>query len=94
MRFAQSAASRIVAGTLGAYAVAALLTVALSLLLAKMGVSRVEAVTGATLASFALFAVAAMAVFHARDAVRAWVGLLAAGLPAGLLILLLSGAPA
>lgn len=80
-----SVASRTVAGTLGAYAVTALATVALSLVLAALGMVRVEAVTAATLASYAIFACVAMTVFHARSAGRAWLGLVAAALPLALL---------
>lgn len=60
-------AVRVLAGTLGAYGLAALVTVALSLALAALGMNRVEAVHAATLASFAIFAVIAMVVFHARN---------------------------
>ncbi|MFT3964630.1 MAG: hypothetical protein QM690_01955 [Sphingobium sp.] len=67
-----SVAFRIVAGTFGAYALTSLATVAVSLLLARIGMGRVEAVTAATLASFAIFAGVAMAAFHARSAARAW----------------------
>lgn len=74
--------SRIVAGTLGAYGLTSIATVALSLLLAAVGMSRVEAVVAATIASFAIFAFAAMAAFHARSAARAWMWI------AGLSILL------
>ncbi len=83
-----SVLSRVVAGTLGAYALTSLVTVALSLLLAAAGMNRVEAVIAATLASFAIFATVAMAVFHARTALRAWGWLVAVALPAGLVVLL------
>jgi len=75
------AAARVVAGTLGAYGVTALSTVALSKLLIRLGIAPVEAVTGATLASFALFSVAAMAVFHAHSVARAWFWLAGAAVP-------------
>lgn len=84
--------ARILAVTLGAYAMTALVTVALSLLLARAGLAKVEAVTAATLSSFAIFAIAAMAAFHARSVIRAWGWLAAVALPAGLTVLLLSGA--
>jgi hypothetical protein len=86
-------AVRVLAGTLGAYGLAALVTVALSLALAALGMNRVEAVHAATLASFAIFAVIAMVVFHARNLTRTWAWLavgsvllaLAWQLPAGIL---------
>lgn len=87
-----SVAARVLAGTLGAYALTALVTVALSRLLVGAGVSAVEAVTGATLASFALFAIAAMAVFHARSAARAWAWLAILAVPCGLVVVL-TGTP-
>lgn len=67
---------RVVAGTFGAYGLTSLLTVLLSFALAALGMARSEAVIAATLASYALFAGIAMAVFHARSAARAsaWMG--------------------
>lgn len=86
-------ASRTIAGTLGAYALASLVTVALSLLLDRMGMTRVEAVIAATLASFTIFAFVALAAFQARTATRAWLCLLLIALPSALaVLLLLSGA--
>jgi hypothetical protein len=79
-----SVAFRVLAGTLGTYAFTSLATVTLSLLLARIGVNRVEAVTVATLASFIIFAIAAMAAFHARSPVRAWGWLLSLSLPLAL----------
>lgn len=84
-----SAASRVLAGTLGAYTLAALVTVALSLVLASLGIARAEAATAATLASYAVFAGIAMAVFHAQSASKAWRGLVLTGLPLALGIWLL-----
>lgn len=84
-----SVLSRILAVTLGAYALTSLVTVALSLLLARIGMDRVEAVTAATLASFAIFALIAMMSFHARSAARAWAWLLSVSVPTGLIVLLL-----
>ncbi|MCW2389643.1 hypothetical protein M2333_002689 [Sphingobium sp. B11D3B] len=81
--------ARSLAGTLGAYGLASLVTAALSLLLSQAGVDPVEAVTAATLLSFAIFAFAAMAAFHARSATRAWMWFLAASIPAGVALLLL-----
>ena len=84
-----SVASRTLAGTLGAYVVAALATVALSLVLAGCGMARSEAVTAATLASFILFAAIAMTVFHASSPARAWRGLALAAMPLALTVWLL-----
>lgn len=84
-----SLASRVLAGTLGAYALTALLTSALAVLLIRLGVDPVEAATGATIASFAAFAVAAMSVFHARSVLRAWVWLAAICAPCALVVLFL-----
>lgn len=86
-------AFRVLAGTLGAYGVTSLATVALSLLLARIGMNRVEAVTAATLAGFAIFAVIAMATFHASSTVRAWGWLLALGLPLALAVFLMLPGP-
>jgi hypothetical protein len=84
-----SVAFRVIAGTLGAYVLTSLATVALSLGLAAFGMDRVEAVTSATLASFAIFAGVAMAAFHARSAARAWGWLFGLAAPLGLLSWLL-----
>jgi hypothetical protein len=84
-----SVAFRVLAGTLGAYALTALATVALSLVLAALGMARVEATTAATLASFAIFAGVAMTVFHAGTAAKAWRGLAFAALPLAPVIWLL-----
>jgi len=84
-----SVVSRVLAGTLGAYGLAALATATLSLLLATMGMGRVEAVIAATLPSFAIFSVAAMTAFHARSALRAWSWLAVFALPTGIGFLLM-----
>lgn len=75
-----SLAARILAGTLGAYAVTAMLTVVTTRILIRVGADRVEAVTGATLVSFALFACLSMLAFHARRTARSWACFLAIGL--------------
>lgn len=74
-------AARVLAGTLGAYGVTVLATVALSKALIGFGMARVEAVTATTLASFALFAAVAMAVFHAPSVWRTWLWLAATAAP-------------
>lgn len=86
-----STPSRVLAGTLGAYGVTSLATVALSLALVRLGTPKVEAVTAATLASFLIFAMIAMAVFHARSATRSWAWLAGGALVFGV-IWLLTGA--
>lgn len=69
-------ASRAIAGALGGYALASLVTAVLSLALPLLtGASRASALLTATLLSFAVYAVAVIWVFSARSALRAWVGL-------------------
>ncbi|OYX65173.1 MAG: hypothetical protein B7Y88_10785 [Sphingomonadales bacterium 32-64-17] len=92
-RIRSSVLARSLAGTLGAYGVSSLFTAALSLVLARIGMDRVEAVTAATLLSFAVFALIAMAVFHARSAARAWMWLIAIAVPTGLAVLALLPGP-
>ncbi len=82
-------ASRILAGTIGAYGLTSLMTVAVSLVLVRTGMDKVEAVTAATLASFATFAIIAMMAFHARRAVNVWAGLALAAVPVGLILFLM-----
>jgi len=82
--------SRVIAGTLGAYGLALLATIVVSLLLARAGMDRAQAVIAATLASFALFAAISVAVFHAASATRAWLGLFAAAVPLALAAFALS----
>ncbi|MBY4899215.1 DUF3649 domain-containing protein [Cupriavidus sp. AU9028] len=65
-------ASRAVAGIAGGYGLAALATAWLAVALPG---PRAEAVTAATLLSFAIYAGAVMWVFAARTAWRAWAGL-------------------
>ncbi len=78
--------ARVVAGTLGAYVLTAQITVLLSFLLMRAGMDKVEAVTAATLGSFAIFAILCMAVFHAHSVKRAWLWLVGASVPMALLI--------
>lgn len=83
--------ARILAVTLGAYGMSALIAVALSLMLARAGLDKVEVVTAATLPSFAIFAIAAMAVFHTGKVARAWGWLALISALAGAIILLTAG---
>lgn len=66
-------ASRAVAAVVGGYAFAAVAGVFLARVLPM---PRADAVLAMTLASFAIYAAAAIWVFAARTAVRAWLGLL------------------
>ncbi|MYL98521.1 hypothetical protein GR702_12165 [Novosphingobium sp. FGD1] len=84
-----SLVSRIVGATLGAFALTGLLTAATSVLLIRMGADPVEAATGTTIASFAVFAIAAMWVFHARSVLRAWIWLAVIGAPCAVIVLTL-----
>jgi hypothetical protein len=73
MRYRWAVLSRCVAGIVGGYALAAASAAALAVWLPM---SRVEAVTTATMLAFAIYAMAVMGVFAARNAWRAWAGLL------------------
>lgn len=77
--------ARALALTLGAFGLTVIITVTLSLLLASVGLNRAETVVGATLASFIIYPLIAMASFHARSALRAWCWLAGAALPLALL---------
>lgn len=65
-------ASRVLAAIVGGYAVAALVSGALAVVLPM---TRAEATVTATLTSFIVYAVAVMGVSAARSAVRAWLWL-------------------
>lgn len=89
-----SVTSRALAAILGGYAFIWLLTAALSLLLPRaFGMSPFDAVLAATMSSFLVWAVIAMAAFHARSARRPWAWLLAGGLACMCLLWLLTGRP-
>lgn len=90
-------ASRVAAAVVGGYALAALATAVLALLLPRCGaLSHTDAVLTSSLASFALYAGAVLWVFSARSAARAWLGLALPALALGstLLLLRLAAAPA
>ncbi len=72
-------ASRVVAAVLGGYVFANVIAIFLSEVLPM---PRASAVLAMTLASFALYAAAAIWVFAARTAMRAWLGL---AVPSGVL---------
>ncbi len=76
-----SVASRVFAATVGCYALAALLSAVLALALHRFtDASRADGVLVATLLSFVIYTVAALWIFCARTALRAWLwlGLVAA----------------
>ncbi len=79
-----SVTARILAAVAGGYALTSLITFALSRLLPRAGMLQSEAVLAATIASFPIYAVIVMAVFHARSARRAWLGLIAGAVPCAL----------
>ncbi len=84
-------ASRTLAAVGGGYALTSLLIVAVSLVLPLLGISQAQTVFSMTMASFLLYAAVIMAVFHARTASRAWIGLVIVSIPLGLLVVFLLG---
>lgn len=72
VRYRLGVASRAIAAIIGGYALAAASTAVLSLVLP---LPRVDAVMTATLLSFTVYTCAAIWVFAARDALRAWLGI-------------------
>ncbi|MES2026383.1 MAG: DUF3649 domain-containing protein [Pseudomonadota bacterium] len=76
LQYRLGVASRAIAAILGGYAVTALTTAVLSLVLPM---ARVDAVMMATLLSFTVYTCAVLWVFAARSAFHAWIGI---GLPA------------
>jgi len=79
-----SVLSRVLAAVAGGYVVTSLLSIALALGLTALGMNKAEAVLATTMAAFLLYALIIMAVFHARTAARAWLGLVIAGIPLAL----------
>lgn len=88
LRRAASLVSRVVAAVCGGYAIAGLATVTLSF---SLPLARSEAVLVATMSSFAVYAVAVVWAFAARDAWRAWLGMAGAAALLLLLVLFLQG---
>jgi len=76
-----SVASRIVAAAAGGYALASLTTIAVPLLLPVFGINQAQSLLMTSLLSFPIYAGVVMAVFHARTATRAWIGLAIAAAP-------------
>lgn len=81
-------AARATAAIGGGYALAALSTAVLALLLP---LAKADAVLTATMLSFAIYACAVIWVFAAKTAWRAWAGLAAPAAMLGLLLLALRG---
>jgi len=79
-----STTSRFIAAALGGYGLTSLLSIALALLAASLGMNKAEAALAMTMASFPIYAVIVMAVFHARTATRAWLYLAIAAIPPAL----------
>jgi hypothetical protein len=85
-------ASRTVAAIAGGYGFIWLMTPALSLLLPRvMDITPFDSVLAVTMASFLVWAIAAMAVFHARSVIRAWTGLLLGSIVSMAILFLLTG---
>ncbi|MEH3085323.1 MAG: DUF3649 domain-containing protein [Xylophilus ampelinus] len=83
LRYRLGVAARALAALFGGYAVAALAGAALALCLPG---PRSETALAGALASFAVYAAAAMWCFAVRSAARAWGGLLLAAAALGLLV--------
>ncbi|HWK54332.1 MAG TPA: DUF3649 domain-containing protein [Hyphomicrobiales bacterium] len=81
-----SVASRSLAAIIGGYALANVITIAASLVLHALGLSLAPVVLGNMLASFLVWAVIIMAVFHARSAAHAWLWLAGSALPLGVIV--------
>ena len=80
--------ARILAAAPGGYALTALITLVLSLLMHRIGIGKAEAVLTSTMTSFLLYTGIIMAIFHTRTARRAWIGLIIAAVPCGVIIAL------
>ena len=83
-----SLVSRVLAAIIGGYLLTSLITLALSLGLPLVGVSRAEAVMASTIISFLIYAAIILAVFHARRAARAWTWLVLAAVPPATIVAL------
>ncbi|HRO20760.1 DUF3649 domain-containing protein [Alcaligenes faecalis] len=81
-RYRLQVLSRIVAATVGGYALAAAATVLLTVL---WPLPRAQAVLAANMLSFVWYTIAVMWVFSTKSATRAWVGMV---LPTALIALL------
>ena len=81
LRYRLAVASRALAAIVGGYALAGVATALLAVLLPM---PRAEAVITATLLSFIIFCCAVLWVFAARNAWRAWAGIVVPGVVLGL----------
>lgn len=88
-RAVASLALRVIAGTIGAFVMGALATTVLSLILARLGVSRADAVTIALMVGPAILALTCLAAFHSRDPARLSGWLAAAAVPLAITCVLL-----
>ena len=76
--------SRVIAAIFGGYVLASLVSIAGALVLSVAGVNKAEAVLAMTMGGFLIYAAIVMALFHARSARRAWLGLAIASTPPAL----------
>lgn len=90
-RYRLAVASRVIAAAIGGYALTWLAAAAFALLSRDvLGVPAATAMLGATTASFLVYLVVVIAVFSARTATRAWMGLAVAGIPLVVLLMWLN----
>lgn len=87
--YRRAVASRVLAASVGGYALTSLVTAVLALLLPRLGgdTTPAQGVLIATLWSFLLYAVFVLWVFCVRSATRAWVGTLGGCAVAGVMLL-------
>jgi hypothetical protein len=80
-RYRWSVAFRAVAAIGGGYVLTSLLIIAGAIVLPFVGVGQAEATLATSLASFPIYAVIIMAVFQARNTLRAWLWVAGACVP-------------
>lgn len=86
-----SVAARCVAAAVGGYALTYLVTAAIAVaMMAASPDDRSDAVLLSSEVSFIVWAVAIMACFYARTALRAWIGLVLAGVLPAIVVFALS----
>jgi hypothetical protein len=90
VKYRLSVAARAVVAVGGGYLFVSLLTIAAALLLPRFGINQAQTMLAMSMASFVVYAVIIMAVFHARSIMRAVVALAIACLPFIITIVLLS----
>lgn len=87
--YRRAIASRVLAAVVGGYGVAGLLSSALAVLLPRLtSASAADGVLLASLLGFAFYTAAAVWVFAARTATRAWLGLAGVALASGAVLVL------